>query len=325
VIGAVVLLSPKLRDRLFAPADWARLEQLVEVRHLGTRVPGALPSDIAVAVTGWDTEPALMVNALRGLQFVAHTGGSVRAILPRELFHRGVRVSQVAAVLADGVAEFTVMSIIAGLRDAHGYAAALADGATWGSLAARPPGRLLRDATVGIVGASRTGLATIERLRPFDCRLLVADPFLDEGRARELGVEPVSLDDLVARADVVSLHAPVLPSTIGMLGASQIAAMRDGAVLVNTARAALVDEDAVLAAASSGRIRLLTDVFPVEPLPDTSPWRTTPGVVATPHIAALTRETLHEQGRQTVAEIERFLSGQPLLGEIEESAYDRIA
>ena len=321
--SAVVLMSPELRDRLFTPQDWKRLETLVRIDHVGPAVPaGEVAAEIAI--TGWDSEPlADDPSLLPALRFVAHSGGSVRSILPRSLFGWGVRVTQVAAVIAEGVAEYAVMAIIAGLRDAPAFAADLVNGVPWNT--SRPLGRLLQGSTVGIVGASRTGIATIQRLRPFGCRILVADPLLSAADALALGVERSDLDDLCARSHVISLHAPVLPSTIGMIGRAQVAAMQPGVVLVNTARAALIDEQAVLAAAAAGAIRVTTDVFPTEPLPLDSAWRDAPGVTATPHIAALTRETRRAQGRQSVEEIERFLSSSPLDGEILEADYDRIA
>ena len=321
--SAVVLMSPALRSRIFAAPDWERLEGLLDIEHVGAAVPPG-ESKAEIAITGWDTEPLSDdASVLPALRFVAHTGGSVRAILPRSLFHRGVRVIQVAAVIAEGVAEFAVMAIIAGLRDAPAFATDLANGEPWNT--SRPLGRLLQGSTVGIVGASRTGIATIHRLRPFGCTILVADPLLSAADALALGVERSDLDDLCARSHVVSLHAPVLPTTVGMIGRAQVAAMQPGTVLVNTARAALIDEHAVLAAARAGAIRVITDVFPSEPLPLDSEWRRAPGVTATPHIAALTRETLHAQGRQSVDEIERFLSSAPLAGEIVEADYDHIA
>lgn len=323
--STVVLMSPALKERIFAAPDWERLERLVRIDHVGTVVPPG-EATAEIAITGWDTEPLTDdPSVLPSLRLVAHTGGSVRSILPRSLFHRGVRVTQVAAVIAEGVAEYAVMAIIAGLRDAPAFAAALAAGERWDALAERPPGRLLQGSTVGIVGASRTGIATIQRLKAFGCMILVADPLLSAEDALALGVERSTLDDLCARSHVVSLHAPVLASTVGMIGRTQVAAMQPGTVLVNTARAALIDEHAVLAAAKSGAIRVMTDVFPSEPLPVESSWRRTTGVTATPHIAALTRETLHAQGRQSVDEIERFLSSAQLVGEIVEADYDRIA
>ncbi|PZF83320.1 hydroxyacid dehydrogenase [Jiangella anatolica] len=320
----VVALGDELRGRVLAGADLDRLAAAADV------VVSLDPAELTAAdvcVTGWDTPPLPPSSYADGarLRLVAHTGGSVRYLIPAAALDRGVRVTQVAAVLAEAVAEFAVMSIIAGLRDSVGFATALRASEPWADLAARPPGRLLRDRTVGIVGASRTGRATLHRLRPFGCRCLVYDPFLDKADAAALGAEPVDLQRLLRDSDVVSLHAPVLPATRGMIGAAQVAALRPGALVVNTARSALVDGVALLAAARAGRVRVVTDVFDAEPLPVDDPWRRADGVVATPHIAALTADTLREQGAVTVDEVLRFLAGRPLEHEITRAAYDTAA
>ncbi|SDT47225.1 hydroxyacid dehydrogenase [Jiangella sp. DSM 45060] len=320
----VVALGDDLRRRILAERD---LDRLAAAADVVLSLDPALFATADACVTGWDTPPLPPSSYADGarLRLVAHTGGSVRHLVPAVALDRGVRVTQVAAVLAEAVAEFAVMSIIAGLRDAAGFATALRSGAPWADLAARPPGRLLRDQTVGIVGASRTGRATLHRLRPFGCRCLMYDPYLSAEDAAALGAEPAGLPRLLRESDVVSLHAPVLPSTRGMIGAAEIAALRPGALVVNTARAALADGAALLAAAAAGRIRVVTDVFDTEPLPVDDPWRRAGGVVATPHIAALTAETLREQGAVTVDEVLRFLDGRPLVHEITRAAYDTSA
>ncbi|NEE03483.1 hydroxyacid dehydrogenase [Phytoactinopolyspora halotolerans] len=324
----VVVMSEELRARVFAEADWARLDRAGELRWMrdvsSADAVRAAVVDARVCVTGWDTPPfpADLFDAPVPLGLVAHTGGSVRWLVPQTAFDRGVRVSQVSAVLAEAVAEFAVMAIIAGLRDAMSFAAAMRAGEPWSTFAARPPGRLLREQTVGIVGASRTGRATLHRLRPFGCRCLVVDPFLTEDDAAGLGAGLASLDRVVAEADVVSLHAPMLPETRGMLSRERIAHLKPGALVVNTARAALADSDALLDAAAAGRIRVVADVFDEEPLPVGSAWRHARGVVATPHIAALTGETLHEQGSATVDEVLRFLDGATLEHEVTRRAYE---
>ena len=140
-------------------------------------------------------------------------------------------------------------------------------------------------ATVGIVGASDVGRVVLRLLRPFDAKVLLYDPYLSAEEARALAVEQVSLDDLFARADIVSLHAPSIPETRHMVGAAQLRRMRDGALLVNTARGSLIDQEALVHEAGSGRIRVALDVTTPEPLPGDSPLRAMPNVIITPHLA----------------------------------------
>lgn len=320
-----VLMSPELRDRLFAPgvlAGLGEVRQLADDSQLVATLDG-----VVACLTGWDS-PRLTDDVLDrcpALGLVAHTGGSVRPFVAESAYGRGVRISQAAGVLAEAVAEFAVLQILAGLRDAYDFAARMRAGESWESLAARPPGRLLSTAVVGLVGAGRAGRATMERLRPFGCELLVCDPYLDQPTAASYGARLVTLDELLSESDVVSLHAPLLPETRGLIGARELARLRPGALLVNTARAGLTDEAALLDAVRRGRIRVALDVFGAEPLPTDSPWRTASGVVTTPHIAALTAETLYQQGASAAAEVRRFLTGEPLHSEVSRDAFHVIA
>jgi phosphoglycerate dehydrogenase-like enzyme len=322
-----VLMSRELTGRLLAPAVFDELVSVATVRRTGPAGTVADLADAQVAITGWDTPPLTddVLRACPQLRLIAHTGGSVRRLVPESAYAQGIRITQVSGVLAEAVAEFTVMAVIAGLRGAFGFYARMRAGQPWQELEALPPGRLLRDQVVGIVGASRVGRAVIARLAPFGCSLLVHDPYLDEDGARALGVHVTGLDDLMSRSDVVSLHAPLLAATHGMISGERLALLRDGALVVNTARAGLVDSEALLAELKSGRISAVVDVFDQEPLPDDSVWRELPTVAPFPHLAALTRETLFEQGASAVREVHRFLAGQRLREEVTRDAYHVVA
>lgn len=166
--------------------------------------------------------------------------------------------------------------------------------------------------TVGVVGASRIGRRVLELLRPFDLDVLVADPTLDGAGARALGARLTGLDELLAASDVVTLHAPVLPSTIGMLDTRRLALLPDGATLVNTARGALVDTAALTAELRTGRIEAVLDVTdPDEPLPPGHELWDLDGVVLTPHIAGSLGSDLRRLGEHLVAEAARFAAGLP--------------
>ena len=176
-------------------------------------------------------------------------------------------------------------------------------------------GTELQGKTLGLVGAGRIGGEVARRARAFGMDLLVYDPYLTEERVRELGAEGCELDDLLRRADVVTLHVPLTDSTRGLLDARRLGLMKPSAYLVNASRGGVVDEAALAEALEAGRLAGgALDVYEAEPLAEDSPLRTAPNLVLTPHLGASTAEAQERVATEVAHAVRRALQDGDLAG-----------
>jgi phosphoglycerate dehydrogenase-like enzyme len=174
-------------------------------------------------------------------------------------------------------------------------------------------GRDLSGATLGIVGFGRIGRAVARRAQAFDMRILAYSPSLTADEAEAAGVTLASLDDLLAQADFVSLHAPLTSATHHLIDAETLALMKPGAILINTARGALVDQAALYSALSEGRLGgAALDVTDPEPMPDDDPLLSLTNVIVVPHIGSATQRTREQMALIAAENLIAGVLGQPM-------------
>lgn len=319
---AGLVLPTELRDEL------ASMVRLIPGPS-GAQVHAALPEAEALAeaevlVSSWGC-PRLTADVLAGaprLRVVLHAAGTVKSLVSEAVWERGIVVSSAADANAGPVVSYTTALVTLAARRTLTMAAGY--GAGWPDHTLRSGGDGL---TVGIIGASRIGRGVIAELARSDAghRLLLSDPYVTDEEARSLGAEPVELAELCRRSAVVSVHAPLLPETTGLLDAKLLALLPDGAALINTARGAIVDTDALTRECVSGRLEAYLDVTDPEPLPPGHPLLSLPNVLLTPHIAGAQGTEVRRLGQYAVAETTRWLAGEPLRGRVTREALAQLA
>ncbi|MFD3520158.1 hydroxyacid dehydrogenase [Streptomyces sp. NPDC058653] len=315
-VAAELVLPADLRERL---AGLVRLDPA----PAGSGPAGAL-GDAEILVSGWGC-PRLTAEVLAEaprLRLVAHAAGSVRSLVGDAVWERGIAVSSAADANAGPVVSCTVALITLAARRTLTLAAGYAGG--WPDFPSRSGADRL---TVGIIGASRIGRRVVAELvgSDADYRVLLYDPYITDEEARRLGARRVELAELCRRSAVVSVHAPLLPETTGLLDATMLALIPDGGALVNTARGAIVDTGALTAECASGRLEAYLDVTAPEPLPPGHPLLSLPNVLVTPHMAGAQGSEVRRLGEYAVAEVARWVAGEPLLGEVPREALPRLA
>ena len=284
----VVVAADRIAEAGLAVLRAAPDIELASVAGDGAALQAALPRAHALLVRS-DTQVTEDLIALApALRVIGRAGIGVDNIDLRAATRRGIAVLNAPGANTVSAAEHTIALLLALVRRIPWAAQSMQAGA-WDRKAFA--GFELRGKTLGVVGLGRIGAHVAAVARALGMSVCAHDPYLPEQRARDLSVELLALDDLLARADAVTLHLPLTDATRHVLDAGRLARMKRGAVLVNAARGELVDDVALLEAVTSGALGgAALDVFATEPLPPDSPLRRVDRLLLTPHLAASTRE-----------------------------------
>lgn len=261
-----------------------------------------------------------LIDAATQLKFVHHQGvGYQDTICMERLKQTGARLAITPSGTTTGVAEHAVLLALAVLRRLTFADAELREG-RWHVNSLRCESRELAGKVVGYVGMGRIGQATAQRFVAFDTTGIYHDPQvrLSAEEEHRLGLQSVYYRELLQAADVLTLHVPLTPATRHLVDAAAISQMKQGAILINTARGGLVDEAALFEALKSGRLAGAgLDVFEEEPPKPSSPLLSLHNTVVTPHISAGTIDAFETKMRAVFANMQRFFAGSAIQNEIE--------
>ncbi|WP_298819630.1 2-hydroxyacid dehydrogenase [uncultured Roseibium sp.] len=272
--------------------------------------------DAQVLVTHLAPVSVGVLEAAPNLKLVGVSRGGPVNIAMDEARERGVLVVNTPGRNASAVAEFTIGAIIAETRNITKGHDSLRKGDYRGDLyRADIVGNELSDMCIGVIGYGNVGTRVVKLLRAFGSKILVTDPYVQLSvEDSQDGVEQVALDRLLSESDVVTLHPRVTKETTGMIGKDQFAAMKPGAVVINTARGPLMDYQALFEALSSGQLGgAMLETFAVEPTDPNDPLLQLPNVTLTPHIAGASQKTVKIAAQRIAEEIRRWISDEPPL------------
>jgi phosphoglycerate dehydrogenase-like enzyme len=320
-LQGLYILAPESFELIYGPQERRDIAQDVEIIAPPFTATEALAHSELLAradviFSGWGG-PVLdqeFLTAAARLKAFFYGGGGMGVVLTPAVWERGIRVSSAISANSIPVAEYTLATILFSLK--HGWRL---------SRQMRQERRILaRDgvpgcygSTVGLISLGSVARILLQLLEPFALNVLAHDPFLTEAQAKELRVQKVSLEDLFTRSDVVSLHAPLLPETVGMITGRHLDSMKNGATFINTARGAVVREREMIAVlARRPDLQAVLDVTTQEPPEFDSPLYTLENVVLTPHIAGSAGPECMRMGRYMVEELRRYLAGAPLKLEV---------
>lgn len=296
-------------------ADWSTLAGRAEVVFLhepfadeDEAADRLADFDAVVAMRERTAFPASLLDRLPRLRLIALTGARAPSLDLAAATRNWVIVCNTGIDSKAATAEIALGLLLAASRNLHLADAAMRRG-DWH--AGVPVGEALAGKRLGILGFGRIGRLLAGYGRALGMEVAAWSRSLTDEAAREAGVIRLEREALFATSDAISIHLVLAPQTRGLVGAREIAAMRPGAILVNTARGPIVDEAALVAALAQGRIRAGLDVYDIEPLPADHPLRRLPGAVLSPHLGYNTRAVFAQVYRESLENVAAFLDGAP--------------
>lgn len=318
----------KLRDEFFPEFIMNQLDSLGNLRmnnygRVMTEEELAqelIDIDVCIVIA-WEGCPRFTEEVLQkavNLKLIVTPAASVASFITDRVYEKGIKVCSANDIMAKYVAEGTLTYILTALREVPKYNLNMKKG-KWESVRINS----LIDAKIGLVGLGTVGRYLIEFLKPFNVDIKVYDPYVNMKSLQQYdNVSLCSLEEVLIDSDVISIHASKTDETYRIINRERLSLIKEGALLVNTARGALIDEEALIDELRIGRISAVLDVYEKEPLPFDSPLRQLEDVIIMPHAAGMI--DLTKLSLSTLQEIKRFKTKEPLQNEIPFEQYSRM-
>ncbi len=280
--------------------------------------------DADYIITSWGS-PRIekdILDVCPNLVAVMHAAGTPKPVISDELIAKKIRVTYSAVALGEGVAETALTMAISAIKGLFILPQHTANG-EW--MDCKTLARDFYDITVGVISAGFVGSHMIKLLQNFNVDVLLYDPYVSEERAAAMGAKKVELNELLSVSDVVTIHAPSIPATDNMLNASNLPLIKDGAVLINTARGSIIDEPALIEELKKNRFFACIDVTNPEPPAEDNELRKLPNVALTPHIAGAIANGQKRIAKHICEELTRCENGERMRTELDPEKLSTMA
>ena len=321
-------------ERVFSPETRAKLHEVLDFdESLIPDTPSedavlAHPADAVAVLSTWGAVPysKRLLDHFPNLGIVLYGAGSAKGFVTDELIERTIPVCTAVHLNAQPVAEFTLGLILTSMKNVFGHHHLFLEKGRdgWQRDADTYPGGYYHT-SVGILGLGRISRILISLLEPFDFDVYVADEYLSDAEAATLGVTKMTLPEVMATCDVVTLHHANIPKNWDLIRRENLALMKQGARFINTSRGKLVNEPDLVEALEAGRITAFLDVTHPEPPEPGHPFYSLPNCILTPHVAGSIGTETYRMGEYCLREFLNFQNGKPLENQIDVTTLDQQA
>lgn len=324
---AIYIMNANSFDLVYPQSVRDEIEKLAEidVQPLTTaqlKEDYTVLKDVEAIFSGWggpQIDQTVLDHAPH-LKVIFYAAGSIKKIATDEMWDRGIVITTAAKANAVPVIEFTLSQILFSLKNGWQYVREIRTTKNYPSKPFDIRGTF--GSTVGIISLSTIGRGVCDLLKHFDINVIAYDPFASKEDAEKLGAELCSLEDVFEKADIVSLHTPLLDATRGMITGEHFRKMKTNTTFINTARGAIVKEEEMIEVLQQRPdITAILDVTYPEPPEKASPLYEMPNVVLTPHLAGSQGDELARMGDYMLQEVKRYINGEPLKWQVSREVF----